>query len=96
MRGDQAAEALTQADKRLPITPLILKAILVVIKDPTNFTNIMMWAACRTGYFAFLQSGEFTVNEPFDISRHLSIQDVAVDSYRDSSLISIHNQTVED
>ncbi len=75
---------------RLPITPLILDTIRQVIQQsPASYTNRMMWAACCLGYFAFLRSGEFTVNELFDPSRHLAVGDVAVDSYDTPSMLSI-------
>ena len=78
-------------DERLPITPLVLQAILgVVQRDAASYTNIMMWAACCLGYFAFLRSGEFTVNEGFDPKRHLGVQDVAVNDCQKPSVISIH------
>ena len=79
------------ADKRLPITPLVLKEVLrIVSRDPTNFDNIMMWAACCLGYFAFLRAGEFTVSEPFDPAVHLSVEDVAVDNHQNPTMISVH------
>ena len=81
-------------DSRLPITPLILETILrVVQQNSTDYTNILMWAACCLGYFAFMRSGEFTVNEQFDHSRHLTVRDVAVDSYDSPSMLSIHLRT---
>lgn len=81
-------------DSRLPITPLILETILrVVQQNSTDYTNILMWAACCLGYFAFMRSGEFTVNEQFDHSRHLTVRDVAVDSYDSPSMLSIHLKT---
>lgn len=69
----------------------MLQAILGVVKrNPTGFNNIMMWAACCLGYFAFLRSGEFTVNEPFNPSHHLAVEDVAVDNHHNPTLLSIH------
>lgn len=77
-------------DKRLPITPMILKDIWgVVQRAPSEYTNIMMWAACCLGYFAFLRCREFTVNERFDPQKHLEVGDVAVDDYQQPSVISI-------
>lgn len=79
------------ADKRLPITPLVLQAILgVVNRQPASFNNAMLWATCCLGYFAFLRSGEFTVNEPFDPSQHLAVGDLAVDSHLAPTSVSIH------
>lgn len=78
------------ADARLPITPLILQAILdMVNRDPHSYTNIMMWAACCLGYFAFLRSGELTVNTVFDKDRHLAVDDIAVDSYHNPTMLGI-------
>ena len=50
-----------------------------------------MWAACCLGFFAFLRSGEFTVqsNETYDPSWHLSVQDVAVDSVDNPSVLQV-------
>lgn len=77
-------------DARLPITPLVLQAILgVVRRDPHQYTNIMMWAACCLGYFAFLRSGEFTTNAAYDPEQHMAAQDVAIDRYENPSLLSI-------
>ena len=78
------------ADSRLPITPLILQAILeVVTREPHSYTNVMMWAACCLGFFAFLRSGEFTVNGTYDKERHLGVEDVAVDSWQEPALLAI-------
>ena len=78
-------------DARLPITPLILQAILSVVQAaPHEYTNIMMWAACCLGFFAFLRCGEFTTNAEFDTQQHLSDRDIAVDNYDNPSLLSIH------
>lgn len=77
-------------DRRLPITPLILLEIWSVVnRAPTEYTNIMMWAACCLGYFAFLRCGEFTVSEPFDRQRHLEVDDVAVDNISNPAILSI-------
>jgi len=80
----------SRQDRRLPITPMVLRDIWgVVQKAPTDYTNIMMWAACCLGYFAFLRCGEFTVNGPFDPQKHLEVGDVAVDNYQEPSMLSI-------
>ena len=76
----------SKPDKRLPITRIILK---VIQKDPTDYTNFMMWAACCLGYCAFLHCREFTVNGPFDPQKHLEVGDVAVDDYQEPTMLSI-------
>ncbi len=77
-------------DRRLPITPIVLRDIWEVVqRAPTDYTNIMMWAACCLEYFAFLRCGEFTVNDPFDPGKHLEISDIAVNSYEIPTMISV-------
>ena len=89
LRGVKRKKPQT-GDARLPITPLILQKILEVVRrDPQNYTNLMMWAACCLGYFAFLRCGEFTVNGKFDSTVHLSDQDIAVDDYNSPTILSI-------
>lgn len=48
----------------------------------TDPANIMLWAACCTAFFGFLQSGEITTPSlrEYDASVHLSFGDVALDS----------------
>ena len=80
-------------DSRLPITPFILEKIHTVIShDAKNPTNVMMWAACCLGYFAFLRAGEFTVPSlsQFNPEVHLSPTDISVDSHTAPSLMCIH------
>ena len=44
-------------DQRLPITPWILQKIkAVVLQNPHEYDNILFWAACCLGFFAFLRS----------------------------------------
>ena len=40
---------------RLPITPLVLRAIKKVLDaTSTNYQNILLWAACCVGFFRFM------------------------------------------
>ena len=83
------------SDQRLPITPLILLRMRGVLENnPHNRDNIMLWAACCLGFFAFLRSGEFTMPSlgSFDPAVHLTAQDihVAVDDVANPSMLYIH------
>ena len=76
---------------RLPITPYILNTMLtVLLQNPQEYNNIMLWAACCLGFFAFLRSGEFTAPaSTFDPTWHLSPQDILVDSHATPSMLEI-------
>ena len=49
----------------------------------------MFWAACCTAFFGFLRVSEFTTNGSFDISKHLSLADIAVDTSVNPSMIRL-------
>ena len=78
---------------RLPITPLVLRAIKKVLDaGATDYQNILLWAACCVGFFGFMRSGEFTLTSAtaFNPTCHLSIQDVAIDSHSNPTLMQLH------
>ncbi len=78
---------------RLPITPLILRAIRQVLSEnPTDFDSVAVWAACCLGFFGFLRSGEFTIptRSTFDSRVHLTPQDVALDSHSHPTTMRVH------
>ena len=78
-------------DSRLPITPLVLLKIKSILDgDPHNYDNILLWAACCLGFFAFLRSAEFTVPslQKFDPACP-SPQDIAVDNVQQPTLMKI-------
>ena len=56
-----------------------------------QYDNIMLWAACYLGFFAFLRSGEFTVPSlaDFNPSIYLTPQDFAVDSIENPSMVLV-------
>ena len=80
-------------DTRLPITPFVLSILghsLTLMPD--HYKQIMLWAACCLGSFAFMRSGEFTLlpGVSFDLSRHLSPSDVTVDNVSQLSIVCVH------
>ena len=78
--------------ERLPITPdILLEMKGVWNKDPKNFNNIMLWAACCLCYFGFLRSGEITVpsEAAYDQSVHLNMSDIAIDSIASPSSVRV-------
>ena len=69
-------------DTHLPITPFILSILWQSLtRTPDSNHQLMLWAACCLGFFAFMRSGEFTLpaGVTFDPSRRLSLSDVMVD-----------------
>lgn len=80
-------------DTRLPITPWVLS---IIGQTPVHhfgpYDQLMLWAACCLGFFAFLRSGEFTTPEgsKFDPALHLTPLDLAVDNSGNPSAIKLH------
>lgn len=77
---------------RRPITVHIMARIKsVLLKNPHNYHNIMMWAACCLAFFAFLRSSEFTVpsQDSYDHEVHLSPTDIAVDNKANPQLLQV-------
>ena len=82
----------SSAKPRLTMTPnILLKLRAVWEEDSAAFDNIMLWAACCMCYFRFLRSGEIYVpsDMDYDPSTHLSFSDIAVDSHKNTSTISV-------
>ena len=72
---------------RLPVTPLIMKAIRTALEAHPGFESTMLWAACCVVFFfGFLQCGEFT-SPGYDNRRNLSVSD---DSHTNPTTIAIH------
>ena len=79
---------------RLPITPEILQMLFTSwsqAPQDKHYDAAMLWAACYTGFFVFLRSGEFTC-QSHRVFRPtmLSPQDVSVDSHQNPRVVSIH------
>ena len=51
----------------------------------------MLWAACTLSFFRFLHCGEFTClsRQAYDPSCHLSLEDVAIDSPTNPSIMRV-------
>ena len=80
-------------DKRLPVTPDILRRLHGVWKDSMDsHDTVMLWAACCLGFFGFLHSGEFTAKSDRDVdpSSTLMLSDVSLDDRENPRLICVH------
>ena len=77
-------------DRRLPITPHILRNLFSVL-NLSNFDDLMFWGACCLAFFGFLRSAEFTLQlgTVFSSSHHLSVADVTVDRRNNPSSIQV-------
>ena len=76
---------------RLPITPAILRSLhRAWSSPPVSYWNRLLWAACCLGFFAFLQSGEFTCpSVAAYVPSMLSWGDIQVDSHDHPSYLRI-------
>ena len=70
----------SSSDKRLPVTPAILRAIYSHL-DLSQYDDVMFSAACCLAYFGFSRSSEFTIpnGATFSQALHLSVHDIAAD-----------------
>ena len=78
---------------RLPITLHILRAIHGVWSTPPiSYNHVMLWAACCTGFFGFLCSGEFTCPAAniADPPPPPTPSDISIDSRENPQVITIH------
>lgn len=82
MRGIRRANAQKQPSLiRLPITAGILAKIKAALaENPSEYSNVLTWAACCTGFFGFMRCGEFLCPDSgqFDPQTHLALSDVTI------------------
>ena len=79
LRGIKRSQGISTRE-RLPVTLTVLSRIRAVL----NFEcyDVLFWAACCTGFFGFLRSGEFTTSSgKFDSRIHLALSDVRIDKH---------------
>ena len=77
------------SNRCLPITVDLLQAIQRCL-DLSTRDHLMLWAACRLGFFVFLRAGEFTVNSVFDPNTHMTVDDLQADSLVNPSCFKVH------
>ena len=78
---------------RLPITIQMLHTMRTLLaKKAPSFYNTTLWAMCCLAFFGFLRVSEFTIptDSPYDPSRHLSLNDMAVDNRKNPRLLQLH------
>ena len=86
-------------DSRLPITSMILRRIGCSLKlHADQYEQLMIWAACCLGFFAFMRSGELTNtdNTAFDPALHLSPMDIVVDDTSNPSMLKSQVKVLRD
>ena len=91
IKSEQAKEN-RHSHQRLPVNPSILLQIChILLVNPTDFNNIMLWAAFLVCFFGFLHSGEITVPDAssYDPSVHLNYSDIAADNPHSPSIMQI-------
>ena len=74
----EEAKKICPSHQRLPVTPAIANPPF----NPTDFDNILLWAAFRLCLFGFLPSGKITIPNAasYDPSTHLNFSDIAIDN----------------
>ena len=90
LRGVQRAKP-KGTRTRLPVTPRILRSIKSSLDLSPGFDSTMLWAACCTAFFGFMQCAEFTTSSTSSYSSRgdFLAEDVAVHSHLELSVIAI-------
>ena len=80
LRGIRRRQAEQGSSRvRLPITTTLMRRLKgTLAQDAESYRNILLWAACCTGFFGFLRCAEFLLPDgaQFDASAHLSLADI--------------------
>ena len=80
LRGVKRSQGISTR-QRLPVTLAIQSRIRAVLNFDC-YDDILFWAACCTGFFGFLRSGEFTTpSSKFDSRILLALSDVKIDTH---------------
>lgn len=88
LRGIKRSQGVSKRE-RLPVTLTVLCRIRAVL-DFSCYDDVLFWAACCTGFFGFLRSGEFTTtNSNFDSRVHLAVDDVSVDKHVNPKVVHL-------
>ena len=92
LRGIRRSPSSSVRPRRLPITPVILNALLQVWSvPPVSYDSVMLWAASCLGFFGFLRSGEFTCPSLAAFKpTMLAPSDILVDSHPNPSFVTVH------
>ena len=78
---------------RMPITiDIMVKIKVTLLRCPSKYDNVLLWAACCLAFFGFLRCGEFTVpsQNEYDPTAHLSLEDIAVDNKSSPTVIQVN------
>ena len=95
LKGIKRSEANSQnTRKRLPITAELMATIQAVLFTGglsrwDHFSRTMIWAACCTGYFGFMRSGEFTTCRANQGASTIQVSDVATDSHANLTVVRL-------
>ena len=98
LRGCHRTLGSQVRERRLPITPAILQHLHSYWSpSASSFDTKCLWAACCTGFFAFLRSGEFTCDSWSSYTGStLSLSDVAIDDRTNPTMVHLtlrHSKT---
>ena len=90
MAAIQKTQCITKSPKTCK--PITFKNIgRCTIRHPCTQDDVMMWATCCIAFFSLLRVSEFTAptQSHFNSSSHLSLTDVALDSFTSLQVITI-------
>ena len=91
VKRDQAHKLPNQRT-RLPITADLMRQMKsILVKNPKDEDNIMIWAAMCLCFFGFLRAGEMTLESEtsFDPGAHLCFADVAIDDPANPAILKV-------